>query len=249
MRTQRMLLVLAASLAVTAIGYSDIAIAHPGGGGGGGGHSGGGGGHSGGGGGHFVGGGHFGGGGHGFTGHGGYAGGYGRGWHGGYGGGGYRGGYGGWHGGYGYRSGWGGYGWRGGYGGWGWGGLGIGLYFATLPFYYSTLWADGVPYYYADDNYFQWDSTVGQYQTVDPPVEVKRQAATMSPDLIAYPKNGQTETQQASDKSECRNWAVAQSGFDPSQSTTAGATSGSTKRSDYMRAQAACLDGRGYSVE
>src|SRR5580704_11088665 len=50
-------------------------------------------------------------------------------------------------------------GWRGGYGGrggfwgpWGWGlgGLGLGLYFATLPYYYSTYWWGGVPYYYAD---------------------------------------------------------------------------------------------------
>jgi hypothetical protein len=233
MRTQRVLLVLAASLAVIGLGTSDIAIAHSGGAGGGG--------HGGGAGGHFGGGGHFGVGGHGFAGRGGYTGGYGRGWHGSYGG---------WHGTYGYRGGWGGYGWRGGYGGWGWGGLGIGLYFATLPYYYSTLWAGGVPYYYADDNYFQWDSTVGQYETVDPPADVKRQAATLSPDLIAYPKNGQTGAQQVADKSECRKWASAQSGFDPSQSTAAGTTTGSTtKRSDYMRAQAACLDGRGYSVE
>jgi hypothetical protein len=78
----------------------------------------------------------------------------------------------------------------------------LGLYFATLPFYYSTLWADGVPYYYADDNYYQWDSNVGQYETVNPPAEVQRQAAMQSPNLIAYPKNGQSEAQQATDKSE-----------------------------------------------
>ncbi len=125
----------------------------------------------------------------------------------------------------------------------------MGLYFATLPFYYSTLWADGVPYYYADDNYYQWDSNVGQYETVNPPAEVQRQAAMQSPHLIAYPKNGQSEAQQATDKSECRTWAAAQSGFDPTQTATQEATTGPTsKRADYMRAQAACLDGRGYSV-
>src|ERR1035438_6529469 len=60
----------------------------------------------------------------------------------------------------GYRGGWG-YGWRGGYWGpWGWGGLGLGLYFATLPLYYSTVWWDGVPYYYADDTYYRWNGTV-----------------------------------------------------------------------------------------
>jgi hypothetical protein len=116
-----------------------------------------------------------------------------------------------------------------------------------------------VPYYYdyAGGDFYQWDGDVGEYETVSPPAEVQDQAAALSPDLIplsgdliAYPKNGQTEAQQAKDKSECRNWATAQSGFDPSQSTTEGATSAlTTKRSNYMRAQTACLQGRGYSVE
>jgi hypothetical protein len=226
MRNTPMHWIIVASLMLLAAGSSSLALAHSGGGGGG--HGGGGGG------GHFGGGGggHFGGGGRGFAGRGGYGGGY----HGGYGGyGGYR----------------GGYGWRGGYGGWGWGGLGIGLYFATLPLYYSTLWWDGVPYYYADDNYYQWDSNVGEYETVNPPADVQRQAAALSPDLIAYPKNGQTDAQQATDKSACRTWAAAQSGFDPAQpaATQTTTTESTSKRSDYMRAQAACLEGRGYSVQ
>jgi hypothetical protein len=223
-----------------ALGFNGAAQAHSGGGGGG---------HGGGGGGHFSGGGHFGGGGH-FAG-GGYRGGYGAnsgygGYRGGYGS---RGGYGGYRGGYGWRGGYGGYrggyGWHGGWGGWGWGGLGIGLYFATLPYYYSTIWYAGIPYYYADDNYYQWDSTVGQYETVAPPAEVQHQAEQQSANLIAYPKNGQTEAQQAADKSECSAWAISQSGFDPTQTPTAS----TTKHSDYMRAQAACLEGRGYSVQ
>jgi hypothetical protein len=210
-----------------AFGFNGATQAHPGGGGGG---------HGGGGGGHFSGGGHFGGGGH-FAG-GGYRGGYAG--NSGYGG--YRGGYG-WHGGYGgYR---GGYGWHGGWGGWGWGGLGIGLYFATLPYYYSTFWYAGVPYYYADDNYYQWDGNAGQYETVTPPAEVQREAEQQSSNLIAYPKNGQTEAQQTADKSDCSAWAMSQSGFDPNQTATAS----TSKHSDYMRAQAACLEGRGYSVQ
>jgi len=45
------------------------------------------------------------------------------------------------------------HGWYGGgyYGAWG--GLGYGLFFATLPWYYDTYWWDGAPYYYADDVY------------------------------------------------------------------------------------------------
>jgi hypothetical protein len=65
--------------------------------------------------------------------------------------------------------------------------------------------------------------------------------------LIAYPKNGQSADQQGKDKFECHQWAVTQSGFDPTQGASATATP--AKRSDYMRAQAACLEGRGYSVK
>jgi hypothetical protein len=171
--------------------------------------------------------------------------------------GGWHGGGGGWHGGGGgWRGGWHGGGWRGGfYGPWGWGlgGLGLGLYFATLPYYYSTYWWGGVPYYYADDNYYIWNSGVGQYQTVAPPAEVLSQAggqaggqAVGPSDLIAYPKNGQSEDQLGKDKFECHRWAAAQTGFDPTQ---VGGGSAPGKRSDYFRAQAACLEGRGYSVK
>jgi hypothetical protein len=195
-------------------------------------------------------GGHVGGGGVARGGYGGHAGGFG--YRGGYG---FRGGYG-----YGFR---GGYGWRG-YGGfygpWGWGlgGLGLGLYFATLPYYYSTYWWGGVPYYYADNTYYRWDAGVGQYQTVAPPVDAQNQGGAPTPgaptpgagyasssELIAYPKNGQSQEQQGKDKFECHHWAAEQTGFDPSQGAGAGSPA---KRPDYQRAQAACLEGRGYSV-
>ena len=160
------------------------------------------------------------------------------------------GGRGGWHGGgYGWH---GGYGWRGGYGyygPWGWGGLGLGLYFATLPLYYSTLWWNGVPYYYADNTYYRWNGGVNQYETVSPPPELQAQAAGQAPstsELIAYPKNGQSQEQQGKDKFECHRWAVGQTGFDPTQVAGGGVPG---KRSDYLRAQAACLEGRGYSVK
>jgi len=215
-------------------------------GGGGGGHAGGGGG------GHAMGGGHAGGYGGGYHGgYGGYHGGYG-GYHGGYGGyhgGYYHGGYGGWHGGY-----WhGGY-WHGGWGccGWGWWGpgLALGLYFSTLPLYYSTYWWDGVPYYYADNTFYTWNPSVGQYETVEPPPSVASQVQGQtgggpSGDLIVYPKNGQSEEQTAKDKYECYQWAASQSGYDPAK----GAAVDPSKRSDYMRADAACLTGRGYTVD
>lgn len=123
------------------------------------------------------------------------------------------------------------------------------MYFATLPLYYSTYWWDGVPYYYADNNYYRWNGSVNQYETVGPPPGLQNQAGGQSPgisDLIAYPKNGQSQDQQGKDKFECHKWAVGQTGFDPTE--PAGATAVG-KRPDYLRAQAACLEGRGYSVE
>jgi hypothetical protein len=147
----------------------------------------------------------------------------------------------------------GGFGWRGYgfYGPWGWGGLGLGLYFATLPSYYSTYWWGGIPYYYADNTYYRWNAGVGQYETVGRPVDVQNPpgagavADGSSGELIAYPKNGQSQEQQGKDKYECHHWAAGQTGFDPSQGSAAGPVS---RRSDYLRAQAACLEGRGYSV-
>lgn len=169
---------------------------------------------------------------------------------------GYRGGYG-WHGGYGYWHGGWGWGWRGGWGpwGWGWGGLGLGLYFATLPHYYSTYYWGGVPYYYANYTYYRWDPALGQYVTVAPPQGVAQLAPSAAPagapsappqQLIVYPKNGQSEDQMGQDKFECHKWAVGQTGFDPTQ---AGGGAAPNKRSDYTRAQTACLEGRGYSVK
>jgi hypothetical protein len=189
---------------------------------------------------------------------GGHAAGIGGGYRGGYGGyrGGYRGGYGGWRGGYGY-GGYGYRGWYGGWGGWGWG-LGYGAFLATLPLYYSTWWWGGVPYYYAYNNYYVWNPSMGGYVTVTPPPEVSSRMAGGAPaasgqvpsgpastSLFAYPKNGQTKEQQATDRFECHRWAVSQTGFDP---TLAGGTA-PMKGQDYRRAQAACLEGRGYSVQ
>jgi hypothetical protein len=177
-------------------------------------------------------------------------------------------------GGYAYGGGWRGYGYRGWGWGWGWGGLGYGLFFAGLPFYYSTLWWDGVPYYYAAGDYYIWNGAVGQYETVRPPPGLVGQAAPPPPsaaNLFVYPKNGQSADQQARDRFECHRWAAEQSGFDPTQSGSLAATDAAKpdapnatpppgmapapgmapppgKRQDYLRAQTACLEGRGYSV-
>jgi len=84
---------------------------------------------------------------------------------------------------------------------------------------------------------------------VAPPAEIRDQAGTQGTapaEIIAYPKNGQSQEQLGKDKFECHRWAVGQTGFDPTQ-VGGGAAPGN--RSNYLRAQAACLEGRGYSVK
>jgi hypothetical protein len=189
-----------------------------------------------------------------------------------YSGGGFHGGVGGvhsaygFHGGYGYRGGFGyrGYGFRGFYGpgfGWGWGGFGAGLFLASLPLYYSTWWWNGVPYYYAYDNYYTWNGPAGQYEQVAPPAGLvsggapapSAQSQGAGPmggtDLFAYPKNGQSAEQQARDKQECRDWAATQTGGTSGGAAGAIASASPQGQQENLRAQAACLEGRGYSVK
>jgi hypothetical protein len=64
--------------------------------------------------------------------------------------------------------------------------------------------------------------------------------------IMAYPRNGQSEQQQSTDKFQCHTWAKGQTGFDPTSQSSAGAPAGA--RSTYDRAMAACLDARGYTV-
>jgi hypothetical protein len=180
--------------------------------------------------------------------------------HGGSFGGGHGGGFGGGHGG---RGGFGhrGFGDRGfGFGRFGFGGgfydgfglLGYGLFFDALPFYYSTYMWGGVPYYYANDNFYQWNGSMGQYETVRAPESLANQVTAQGPDLnlFAYPTNGQTTAQQSADRFECRQWAGGQTGIDsPPAGSTVMISVPAAKRQDYLRAQAACLQGRGYSVK
>ena len=153
-------------------------------------------------------------------------------------------------------------------------GLGLGFYLSSLPWYYSTFWWDGVPYYYVNNYYYQWDGDSDAYEQVQPPPQVVQetgQSATV-PELFAYPKRRQSLEQQATDKTQCRKWASAQSGYQPGATPSGGAASssasgsgngaeGSTagasaatanlaaKQQDYLRAEAACLKARGYSVD
>jgi hypothetical protein len=238
-------IVVIGALASMAIGLSTaVAQGHSGGGhsGGGGGHSAGGG-HFAAGGGHYAGGAHFAAGGYygrgGYYG-GGYRGGYGRGYYGrgGY----YAGGY--WHGFYGPR-------------------FGFGWFLPVLPAFYATYWFGGIPYYYANDSYYTWSPDYNGYVQTDPPAGAVADDGSTAPPVGAPPPadntppaNGQaapppsgqsnaptTSNQEANDRYQCHQWAVSQSGFDPTRSTA-----GAQGQADYGRAMNACMQGRGYTA-
>jgi hypothetical protein len=156
------------------------------------------------------------------------------------------------HGGY-YGGGPGGYhgGWYGGYPGWYYGGWWFpwAVTIAVLPPYYQTIWLGGYPYYYADRTYYA-PTTTGGYMVVSPPQGENNQPSSKnqpSMQLFIYPRNGQSEKQQANDRYKCHRWAVGQTNYDPTQPP--GGSPSVQKGSDYNRAMTACLDARGYTAK
>ena len=127
----------------------------------------------------------------------------------------------------------------------------IGIALSILPPYYSTVWFGGVPYYYADGAYYLWRPEQHEYVVSAPPPDTAPASTTppVNPELYAYPKNGQNPDLQATDRFECHQWAARQSGFDPTQPLGGvAAPEVDARRADYQRAEQACLEGRGYSV-
>jgi hypothetical protein len=127
--------------------------------------------------------------------------------------------------------------------------FGIGV--SILPPFYTTVWFSGVPYYYADGTYYLWEPMRREYVVTSAPAreEAASTQAPAEPETYAYPRSGQSDSQMASDRYECHDWATRQSGFDPTQPLGGVASNEvGAKRDDYRRAERACLEGRGYSV-
>jgi hypothetical protein len=121
----------------------------------------------------------------------------------------------------------------------------LGIFVHDLPSWRTAVVIGGLTYFYVNGVYYR-DRNDGGYEVVQPPVAQPDAAA---PDkTFVYPRQGQSAQQQASDEYECHRWAVTQSGFDPSGAATGQVIVSTTGRSDYLRAQAACLEGRGYTV-
>jgi hypothetical protein len=137
----------------------------------------------------------------------------------------------------------------------------IGVVIPFLPDFYTTVWFGGVPYYYANDTYYVWNRDARGYVVTPPPGDAEQSppppeaagapsAAVAGDDFFMYPRNNQSAEDQARDRFECHQWAVSQTGFDPSE--PGGGVSpaqNSVKRADYRRAITACLEGRQYSVK
>lgn len=128
----------------------------------------------------------------------------------------------------------------------------MGAFVPVLPPFYTTVWFSGLPYYYANDTYYTWVDAQHEYQVVPPPAETDSVGTTQPPpsdNVFVYPKNGQSSERQAQDRYECHHSAVEQTGYDPTQAGGGVLPEvAAARRSDYFRAQAACLDARGYSV-
>src|SRR5579863_5886206 len=58
---------------------------------------------------------------------------------------------------------------------------GHGFFFASLPSYCKLIYWEGVPYYYADDVYYEWSGTAGAYQEVQPPAGLAEQIDAQAP--------------------------------------------------------------------
>ena len=96
------------------------------------------------------------------------------------------------------------------------------------PFHYGSYFYDPWFYPYAYAPYRERDTS----------------DATAPANLYVYPKAGQTEEQIGLDRTACHDWAVGQTGFDPSTTKRRKLD----ERADYNRAYIACLEGRNYSV-
>jgi hypothetical protein len=84
----------------------------------------------------------------------------------------------------------------------------VGIVIPFLPPYYTTVWVGNVPYYYANEVYYT--QAPGGYVVVDPPQAPVTQAPPSNEKLYVYPRQGQSEKQQADDRYECHRWASSQ---------------------------------------
>jgi hypothetical protein len=137
----------------------------------------------------------------------------------------------------------------------------FGVVVPVLPAFATLVVIGGAQYYYANETYYRHYPEQAGYQVVAPPEgapgpqppppgpAANGAPPSSSDNIFIYPKNGQSGEQQARDRYECHRWAADQTAFDPTRpSGGVPSEAALAKRADYMRAQQACLEARGYTM-
>lgn len=129
----------------------------------------------------------------------------------------------------------------------------VGVLVSVLPPFYTTVMFSGTPYYYANDTYYVLNSERDEYQVVSPPAGINSAANTGLPapdgQLYVYRRSEVSPQQQATDRYECDISAVHQTGFDPTKEDGGVSREAApAMQASYFRAQATCLEARGYKV-
>lgn len=117
---------------------------------------------------------------------------------------------------------------------------------SELPAFRTVVVIGGISYLYLNGVYYR-ERAEGGYEVVPSPVTGVGSVGGVPGRLFVYPAQGQSAELQATDEYECHRWAVSQTGFDPAPAAT-GQSTEVTRRADYVRAQTACLEGRGYTL-
>ncbi len=123
----------------------------------------------------------------------------------------------------------------------------IGARVAYLPAGYISFYIGPSRYFFVNTAYYWWDPFYYEYVVVEKPAGAARamkRGEDGSDELYVYPAQGQSDEQRRQDRFECHEWAVDETGFDPTL-----ANPNSPGRADYRRALIACLEGRGYTVK
>ena len=118
----------------------------------------------------------------------------------------------------------------------------------SLPPYAEQVWLGSVLYFLAAGTYYLWHADTREYEVVS---RRRGQRARLSGQRAGHrlrrgglPARGQGPDQQSRDRYECHRWAVGER-LRPGGATYAPAAE---VANGYRRAMAACLSGRGYSV-
>lgn len=124
----------------------------------------------------------------------------------------------------------------------------IGAVVAELPVGFISFNIGRTDYYYANDIYYRWQPEHEAFVVVEKPkgadAAIKDETRNR---LYVYPNSNQSEDLQAKDRYECHQWAVSESGVDPTAEEEEAVTGQSYE--DYKRAMSACLAGRDYTVK